>query len=282
MLSLVLRCLKLILRDRMALLTMLVGLVASVGMSFYLANKFDFSDTGLAHGAFFQQFLLVWLLPTQVTINSLYAAAAVFSHYVRDLENQRLREFFVAPLHTWHIAASYVLVAWVLGFVLSVLSYLTIVFTGGAKFNLHLAAGHWLSLLWIAVDALLGTLTMGLLATIFNSRTAYTWANNLYQLVALIGTGALVPYGFLSERTLRMLAFFPQNSATLGMRVELFSHWVQPEDPAIKGYDLASDFFRIGVAGQNLTLWYIAVVLLEIAVLGMLVWAKIHRERKKL
>lgn len=211
------RNLKLYLRDRGAVIFSLLAVFIVIGLYVLFLGDVYTGDLKEFEGA--EEMMNNWVMAGVLAITSMTTTLGMLGTMVRDKTEGIEKDFYVAPVKNWHMAAGYMLSAYAVGVVMTFLALLAaeiyIVAEGGTVMGIEAffkVAGV------ILLTAFMNTAIALFLVTLFRSLNAYTTANIV--LGTLIGflTGIYLPIGSYPPAVQWIVKLFPVSHAALLFR----------------------------------------------------------------
>lgn len=211
------RNLKLYLRDRGAVIFSLLAVFIVIGLYVLFLGDVYTGDLKEFEGA--EEMMNNWVMAGVLAITSMTTTLGMLGTMVRDKTEGIEKDFYVAPVKNWHMAAGYMLSAYAVGVAMTFLALLAaeiyIVAEGGTVMGIEAffkVAGV------ILLTAFMNTAIALFLVTLFRSLNAYTTANIV--LGTLIGflTGIYLPIGSYPPAVQWIVKLFPVSHAALLFR----------------------------------------------------------------
>lgn len=217
------RNLKLFFRDRMAVFFSLLAVFISITLYvLFLASTMTDGELGqLTNG---REILNLWLLGGLMSMGAVTTTLAGFETMITDRVDGKEKDFFVSSMPRWRLAASYIIAAIVIGFVMVSITLLI------GMIYFYAADGVTLTMYQIGRALLISLGNVTVSAVIFfplmqllKSRGAYS------NLSALLGTlvgfllGVYIPIGALPSFAQTLIKVFPITHGCALLR-SLFTH----------------------------------------------------------
>lgn len=211
------RNLKLYLRDRSSVIFSLLAVFIVIGL--YVLFLGDVWTNGLKEFERAEEMMDNWVMAGVLAITSMTTTLGMLGTMVKDRADRIEKDFFVAPVKKWQIAGGYMLSAYAVGVVMSVIAlaaaeiYVTV--NGGELMSLHNIVR---TLGIILLNTFMNTSIALFLVSLFQSINAYTTANIV--LGTLIGflTGIYLPIGSYPEGVQWIVKLFPVSHGALIFR----------------------------------------------------------------
>ena len=160
-----------------------------------------------------------WVMAGLLAVTSVTTTMGAFSTMIQDKTNKISKDFYSSPVRRRDLAGGYVLSAFLIGFIMTmvtlVLAEIYIVAEGGAL----LSPGALIKvILLILLADLANTAMMFFLTSFFESQSAFSTASTV--LGTLIGfiTGIYLPVGVLPGTVQTLVKIFPPSHAAVLMR----------------------------------------------------------------
>ncbi len=160
-----------------------------------------------------------WIMAGLRAVTSITTVMGAFGTMVDDRARKIVKDLSASPMPRGHLAGGYVLSSYIVGVLMTVLTFILaevyIVSRGGAL----LSAGQTFEVLGlILLSALCNTAMVSLLVSFMKSQAAFGTASSI--LGTLIGflTGIYVPVGILPEAVQTFIKIFPVSHAALLIR----------------------------------------------------------------
>jgi multidrug/hemolysin transport system permease protein len=160
-----------------------------------------------------------WIMAGLLSVNAVTITLGVLGTMVFDIEYKRFPDFVVSPISRTSVVVSYLISAWVIGFLFSLVAFvageLYIVSGGGAL----LSPKEMLSVVGILALAVVSSSSiMYLLASFLRSGSAFgTLSTLLGTLIGFI-TGVYVPLGILPNAVQRFVVLVPFSHSAAMLR----------------------------------------------------------------
>lgn len=211
------RNLKLYLRDRGAVIFSLLAVFIVIGLYVLFLGDVYTGDLKEFEGA--EELMNNWVMAGVLAITSMTTTLGMLGTMVRDKTEGIEKDFYVAPVKNWHMAAGYMLSAYAVGVVMTFLALLVaeiyIVIEGGAVMGIDAflkVSGV------ILLTAAMNTAIALFLVTLFRSLNAYTTANIVIGTLIGFLTGIYLPIGSYPSAVQWIVKLFPVSHAALLFR----------------------------------------------------------------
>ncbi|HWI49588.1 MAG TPA: ABC transporter permease [Rummeliibacillus sp.] len=163
-----------------------------------------------------------WMVAGLLSILAITTTLGSFGIYVRDLETKRAADFLTMPISRGTLLVSYVINAFVIGSVFSILAFI------GCEIFLVSSGGEWvdfstfLQIIGVLLLAVTLASTFNLLCTLLvESQTAFSTLSTIIGTVIGFLCGVYVPMGALPDYVQKFMLCFPLSHPTVMLR-ELF------------------------------------------------------------
>jgi len=184
-----------------------------------------------------------WMVAGLLSIISVTTTLAAFSIFIKDAETKILADFLTTPLSRVKIQLSYIVNAWIVGYVLSLFAFVI------CEIFIVSMGGEWLSikniLKIIGILALTVTLssTMNLLFTLLaKSQNAFSALNTIVGTAIGFLCGVYVPMVALPAFVQKIIMVFPISHTTVIMR-DIFTN--DSITKVFKGSTTAAETYRL-------------------------------------
>ncbi|MFZ4841049.1 ABC transporter permease [Mycetocola saprophilus] len=211
--TLTLRNLRLFFRDRMRVFFSLLSALILVALYvFFLGNQITSSVTAQLPGAPAEdvdRFIRAWVFAGVIMITSLTASLGAMAVFVDDRVARRFDDFLVAPPRRGHLTLGYLLAAFLVAAVISLLllaaAQITLAISGGGMTLGELATAAGITLLCCLVFAALSALAASFIA----STGAFAALSTIVGTGVGFLAGAYVPLGTLPAGVAKVLTLLP-------------------------------------------------------------------------
>ncbi|MDY0127963.1 MAG: ABC transporter permease [Candidatus Cloacimonadaceae bacterium] len=211
------RNIKLYLRDKLSVFfSFLSSLIIILLYALFLkSNLTAASSQGVGFKTYSSWFVDSWLVAGLLVINSITVSLGVLGLMITDQSKNRLRSFLIAPISRNTIVFGYVLAAWVIGSVMTILTFILgeiyIVINGGELLS-ALAMLQVIGLILLNVFS--NTSIIFCIVALIRSEGAYQTFSTILGTVIGFITGMYLPIGLLSAPVQAFTKFIP---ATYGV-----------------------------------------------------------------
>lgn len=206
------RNIKVYVRDRMSVFFSFLSVMIVIGLYALFLGKVQVDNiksmVGDIEGA---RFLVdSWIMSGLLAINAVTVTLGVLGTMVYDIEYKRFPDFIVAPVSRTSVVLSYLVSAWIIGFVFSLIALVAselYILSGGGELLSPIKMLEIVGLLTLAVIS--SSSIMFLIASFLKSGSAFgTLSTLLGTLIGFI-TGVYVPLGILPEAVQKFVVLVP-------------------------------------------------------------------------
>ncbi len=160
-----------------------------------------------------------WIMAGLLSVNAVTITLGVLGTMVFDIEYKRFPDFIVSPVRRSSIVGSYLLAAWVVGLLFSLIAFVAgelYILSGGGSLLSPLAMFTVLGMLALAVVS--SSSIMYLVASFLTSGSAFgTLSTLLGTLIGFI-TGVYVPLGVLPDAMQKLIVLVPFSHSAAMLR----------------------------------------------------------------
>jgi multidrug/hemolysin transport system permease protein len=145
-----------------------------------------------------------------LAVNTVTICLGVLGTMVFDIEEKRFADFVVAPIRRSSVVVSYLIAAWVIGLLFSLIAFglgELYILSGGGQILSPLAALQVVGLIALAVVS--SSSIMYFIASFLQSGTAFGTLSTLLGTLIGFFTGVYVPIGILPEAVQRFIVLLP-------------------------------------------------------------------------
>jgi len=211
------RNLKIFFRDKSAVFFSLLASFIIIGLYvLFLGDVWAGSFSGVENA---RQLMDSWVMAGLLAVTSVTTTMGAFGTMVNDRTKKIDKDFYCSPVSRKSLAGGYVISAFVIGLVMSlvtlVLAEIYIVAEGGAL--LSLSALMKVVLLIILAD-LTNTSMMFFITTFFASEAAFSTASTIIGTLIGFVTGIYLPIGVLPNAVQWVVKIFPASHAAVLLR----------------------------------------------------------------
>ncbi len=204
-------------RDRMAVFYSLLASLIVIGLyALFLGNNMAsymqyFPDA--------RQMVDRWLVAGLISITSITAAMGAFGVMVDDKAKRIIKDFYTSPIRRWKLIGGYVLGAFIIGVILSVITLVV------AQFYIMAQGGTLMSLpeytetlLLILLGTFCNTSMVFFFAYFFTTESAFGTASTLLGTLIGFVTGIYIPIGVLPNGVQWVIKLFPTSHIVVLLR----------------------------------------------------------------
>lgn len=211
------RNLKLYIRDRGAVAFSLLAVVIVIALYVLFLGDVYTGDLGNVDGA--KEMMDSWVMAGVLAITSMTTTLGILGNLVRDREERTVKDFYIAPVKRWHIAGGYLLSAYLVGVIMSLLAFLFAEGYIAGNGGVLLAPGAVVRIVgMILLTSFMNTAFMLFIVTCLKSQNAYTTASTVIGTLIGFLTGIYLPVGMLPEAVQWIIRAFPVSHAALIFR----------------------------------------------------------------
>lgn len=281
------RNLRLFFRDPLNVFFSLLGaLIVFMLYTLFLSNlqvlSIQQSAPGVAEGDV-RAFVDAWMFAGIVAITTISTPLGAMSVFVEDAQSGRFRDFLVAPIGRGQLTLGYLVSAFVIGVVLSVIVLIVSVL------YLGLLSGVWLgvvevlrSLGWIVLSVAGFAALWGFVVSFVRTSGAFAGLSTIVGTIAGFVAGAYIAVGLFPEGVRQVVSALPFAQSAMLFRQEYATDGLealvggQPEAVAS-----LSDFYGItlSVGDWSVPVWFAVLVLVGMTVVFAAVAAVQIRSR---
>lgn len=211
------RNLKVFFRDKASVLMSLLAVFVIIGLHVLFLG--DIWATGFSDVPDARQIMDSFTMAGLLAVTSVTTAMGVFGIMIADKAQKIMKDFYSSPIKKSKIAGGYILSAFIVGFLMSVIAFvfaqLYIVADGGEMMSL-LVIIKILALLVLA--AFTNTAIVFFIVSFFKSTNAFATASTIIGTLIGFITGIYLPIGTLPEAVQWVVKLFPVSHAAALMR----------------------------------------------------------------
>jgi len=160
-----------------------------------------------------------WIMAGLLSVNAVTITLGVLGTMVFDIEYKRFSDFIVSPIHRSAVVVSYLIAAWVIGFLFSLIAFaageLYIVSGGGSFLG---PAGILTVVGMLALAVVSSSSTMYLLVSFLRSGSAFGTLGTLIGTLIGFITGVYVPLGVLPAAVQKFVVLVPFSHSAAMLR----------------------------------------------------------------
>lgn len=210
--SFVVRNLKVFFRDKSAVFFSLLSVFIIVGLyALFLGNVWSSGFKQIPNVRFVMD---SWMMAGLLTVTTVTATMGAFGIKVDDETKKISKDFHSSPIKPSMITLGYILSAFVIAVVMSVVALIVIeayvVLSGGSLLSF---AALLKVLLLILLSSFTNTAMLFLIASFFRSQNAFTTASTIIGTIIGFITGIYVPIGSLPSSVQLVIKVFPTSHA---------------------------------------------------------------------
>jgi multidrug/hemolysin transport system permease protein len=225
-LALTKRHLKLFFRDKASVFFSLLSVIIIIAL--YVLFLGDMISGSMADTPGFRYVMDSWIMAGVLAVTSFTTTMGAFGIMVDDRAKQLRKDFDVAPIARWQLVLSYVLSAFLIGVLMSlvtlVLAELYILAYGGTLLSL-MALVKLMGLILISVA--MSSAFVYFLVSFFRSQNAFSTASTLVGTLIGFLTGIYIPIGNLPEAVQWVVRVFPISHAGAAFRQIMMEDAIQ-------------------------------------------------------
>ncbi len=204
-------------RDRSAVFFSLLASFIIIGLYvLFLGDVWTSSLQGIGN---VREIMDNWIMAGLLAITSVTTTMGAFGAMVNDKTQKIIKDFYSSPISRRSLAGGYILSAFIIGFVMSVITLvfaeIYIVAEGGALMSFHTFIKV---LLLILLADLANTSMIFLLTSFFSSENAFSTASAVIGTLIGFLTGIYLPIGQLPEAVQMVIKLFPPSHAAVLLR----------------------------------------------------------------
>lgn len=226
LLILVNRNIKLYMRDRLSVFfSFLSALIIIMLYALFLRTNLVTSISAEASDVkYVSWFVDSWLLAGLIVVNSITVSLGVLGLMISDRTGNRLRSFLIAPISRITIVSGYLVAAWLIGTILTIMTFILgeiyIVINGGELLSI-LGMFQVIGLIFLNVFS--STSIIFFLVALMKSEGAYQTFSTIVGTVIGFVTGTYVPIGILSSSIQSITKLVPVTHGVALVR-QVFMH----------------------------------------------------------
>ncbi|MDZ4120987.1 MAG: ABC transporter permease, partial [Candidatus Cloacimonadaceae bacterium] len=231
------RNIKLFLRDRLSVFfSLLSALIIIMLYALFLRSNMIASVTQVSSSAKYAAWLGdSWLMAGLIVVNSITVSLGVLGLMITDQTGNRLRSFLIAPINRGTIVSGYLIAAWVIGSVITMLTFILgeiyILINGGELLSVN---GMLQVIGLIILNVFSSTSIVFCIVVLLKSEGAFQTLSTVLGTIIGFITGIYVPIGILSGSIQTFTKFVP---ATYGVALTRQVFMNEPIDRMFAGAD---------------------------------------------
>ena len=275
-------------RNRMSVFFSFLSVLIIIGLYALFLGRVQSEGVRSAAGAVPGVRSLVdsWIMAGLLAVNAVTVSLGVLGTMVADVEHKRFDDFVVAPVRRSRLVVSYLISAWVIGFVFNLIAFVAgelYILSGGGALLSPPQALEAVGILALAVVS--SSSVMYLLASFLRSVSAFGILSTL--LGTLIGfiTGVYIPVGVLPDAVQKFVALVPfSHSAALLRQVfcrQPLAAVFADAPPAVQAHYLRMYGITLYWGDSRITVPAMLAVLVGVTVVFLLLSALKLRSRRR-
>jgi multidrug/hemolysin transport system permease protein len=220
-LSLVSRNMKLYFRDKSAVFFSLLSVLVIILVFILFLGKVHTDSIIDTYGntAGISWLINSWVMAGIIVVNSITVTLAVFGTMVKDQEEKRLAGFFVAPISRAKLVLGYLLSAWIIGVIMTILTFIL------AQIYIVADGGQILSVMSMikafgltCLNVFSGSAMVFFIAGFIKSTNAFSALSAVLGILIGFLTGIYMPIGNLPEMVQPITQMIPATHGAVLMR----------------------------------------------------------------
>lgn len=217
------RNMKLFFRDRSAVFFSLLSVFIIIGLfALFLKDTYSSMLIGQISNAdedTIGWFINTWIMAGMLAVTTLTTAMGVTGNMIDDVEKKISKDFYSAPIKKTQIATGYLLSAWCVSVIMSIVAFVVmeiyIVLSGGELLDL---AGIVQTLGMIFISSFASTSIIFFVTCFISSSKAYSSASVVIGTLSGFLLGIYVPIGNLPVMAQNVIKAFPISHAAVALR----------------------------------------------------------------
>jgi len=217
MIPIVGRNIKIFFRDKANVFFSLLAVLIIIGLYVFFLGKNLTSGLGDSPGA--QYVMDSWIMSGVISVSGVTTTMGAFAVMIDDRANKILKDFTVSPIRSSKLAAAYILSSVVVGFIMSLVTFVlaeAYIFLNGGELLAPLAILKMLGLILLTV--LTSSTMVYFLTSFFNSQNAFATASTILGTIIGFLAGVYVPIGQFSDNVQTIIKLFPMTYSASLMR----------------------------------------------------------------
>lgn len=217
MIPIVGRNIKIFFRDKANVFFSLLAVLIIIGLYVFFLGKNLTSGLGDSPGA--QYVMDSWIMSGVISVSGVTTTMGAFAVMIDDRANKILKDFTVSPIRSSKLAAAYILSSVVVGFIMSLVTFVlaeAYIFLNGGELLAPLAILKMLGLILLTV--LTSSAMVYFLISFFNSQNAFATASTILGTIIGFLAGVYVPIGQFSDNVQTIIKLFPMTYSASLMR----------------------------------------------------------------
>ncbi len=242
------RNIKLFFRDKSAVFFSLLAVFIIIGLyALFLGDVWTSSLSELGESA--EVLMSSWIMAGLLAVTSVTTTMGAFGIMVDDRIKKIDKDFYSSPLKRSSIAGGYVISSFVIGVIMSVVTFvlaeLYILFNGGSLLGV---IGCLKVMGLILLTTFMNTALLLLLVSFFRSQNAFATASTVIGTLIGFLTGIYLPVGSLPEGVRIVVKVFPVSHAAALFRQVLMEQPLQEAFSSVPGEAAASFKEQMGIS----------------------------------
>jgi multidrug/hemolysin transport system permease protein len=227
MISFAKRNLKVFFRDKAAVFYSLLASLIVIGLyALFLGNNMASYMNTMPNA---RQLVDRWLVAGLVSITSITAAMGAFGVMVDDMAKRIIKDFYTSPIRRWKLIGGYILGAFIIGMIMSVITLLVaqiyILAQGGSLMTL---VEYVETLLILLLGSFCNTSMVFFFAYFFSTESAFGTASTLLGTMIGFLTGIYIPIGVLPDSVQWVIKLFPTSHIVVLLRQVMTDSFFAP------------------------------------------------------
>ena len=217
MIPIVGRNIKIFFRDKANVFFSLLAVLIIIGLYVFFLGKNLTSSLGDSVGA--QYVMDSWIMSGVISVSGVTTTMGAFAVMIDDRANKILKDFTVSPIRSSRLAAAYILSSVVVGFIMSIVTFVlaeAYIFLNGGELLAPLAMLKMLGLILLTV--LTSSAMVYFLTSFFRSQNAFATASTILGTIIGFLAGVYVPIGQFSDSVQTVIKLFPMTYSASLMR----------------------------------------------------------------
>lgn len=211
------RNIKIFFRDKANVFFSLLAVLIIIGLYVFFLGKNLTSALGDSVGA--QYVMDSWIMSGVISVSGVTTTMGAFAVMIDDRANKILKDFTVSPIRSSRLAGAYILSSVVVGFIMSLVTFVlaeAYIFLNGGELLAPLAILKMLGLILLTV--LTSSAMVYFLISFFNSQNAFATASTILGTIIGFLAGVYVPIGQFSDNVQTIIKLFPMTYSASLMR----------------------------------------------------------------
>lgn len=279
--SLILRNLKIYFRDKTSVFFSLLGVFIIIGLYVIFLGKMMIGYTDEVIGSDSRFLMTSWIMAGVISVTTITTCNGAFGIMVEDTALNKIRDFKVSPIKRWQLVLSYVLSAMIVGFLMSILTFVL------SEIYIYIDGGSVLS--FLSILKALGIILLSvfsssalifLIMSFIKSQNAFGTASSIIGTLIGFLTGIYIPIGNLPNGVQTLIKVFPLSHSGVLLR-QIMMNEVMDIEYLPEHFSLFLGL-KFEVSGEILTnFMHIAYLLLSGVIFYVLAIFVVSRKRSK-